>query len=325
MTSIAIIGAGLAGITLARALAPHARITLFEKARGLGGRMSTRRDDARQWDHGAQFFTARTPAFREWLAPFIADGTVAQWHPRITTLSPDRPPYPRPWFEPHYVAVPAMNALVKGLARGLDIRLQTRVAELERRPAGWRLRDEHGSHLGDYDWVVSAAPLPQARALLPLPDRIFDGFAMQPCYALLLAADDGSLPAWDAAVVREAPVRWIACNHRLPGRNRRAGALVVHSTPEWAAERLEDDQAEVQAQLLEVFCTLTGVAPAAITGARLHRWRYALSAEVKQPAPGFLLDPQARLAACGDWCLGGRVEAAFTSGLALAGALARRL
>lgn len=325
MPSVAIIGAGLAGLTLARALSPHTRVTLFDKARGLGGRMSTRRDDGRQWDHGAQFFTARTKAFRASLAPLIAEGAVAEWHPNITTLSPDKAPFKRPWFEPHYVAVPAMNALVKGLAHGLDIRLQTRVAQLERLPQGWRLLDEEGRSLGEYDWVVSAAPLPQTRALLPLADQAFEGFAMQPCYALLLAVDDAALPVWDTAMVKDAPIRWIACNHRLPGRNRRAGAVVVHSTPEWAAAHLEDDQSRVRQLLIESFCALSGVDETAIDKAGLHRWRYALSAGVEEPTPGFVLDSGRQLAACGDWCLGGRVEAAFTSAHRLARALAARL
>lgn len=323
--NIAIIGAGLAGLTLARELAEHANITLFEKARGLGGRMSTRRNDSHQWDHGAQFFTARTPAFKALLAPFIDNGTVVEWLPNITTLSPDKAPFKRPWFEPHYVASPAMNRLLKGMAQGLDVRLQTRVATLVQQQEKWQLLDENEQLLGEYDWIISSAPLPQTQELLPaeLLGNSLDAYRMLPCYALLLAVDDAALPVWDAASVNDSPVRWIACNHRLPGRNRQAGAVVVHTTPEWAASHLEDDQEQVKQQLVDSFCTLTGVDANAITQAQLHRWRYALSAEVEEPESGFVLNAHHRLAACGDWCLGGRVEAAFTSARQLAEALQR--
>lgn len=324
--SIAVIGAGLAGLTLARELAGQAEVTLFEKARGLGGRMSTRRQDDRQWDHGAQFFTARSRAFRQLLAPHIAAGTVAEWHPNLTTLSPDKPPFKRPWFEPHYVAVPGMNALLKAMAAGQEVRLQTRVAHLRRRPDGWQLFDEQDGDLGTFDRVVSSAPLPQTRELLgphlAEPDALAP-YAMAPCYALLLAVDAAALPAWDAARVNHAPLRWIAFNHRLPGRGP-AGSVVAHSTPEWAREHLEHDQDWVQQQLTESFLALTGLPARAIAGARLHRWRYALSNEPAEPGEGYVLDPQTGLAACGDWCLGGRVEAAFLSGRALARALSRR-
>lgn len=325
--SIAIIGAGLAGLTLARELSLHADITLFEKARGLGGRMSTRRNDTHQWDHGAQFFTARSSAFKTLLTPFIADGTVVEWQPNITTLSPDKAPFKRPWFEAHYVAAPAMNRLLKAMATNLNVRLSTRVEKVEQQQDKWRLLDEHAALLGEFDWVISSAPLPQTRALLPaeLLGDTLRRYGMHPCYSLLLAIDDAELPSWDAAKVNDAPINWIAFNHRLPGRNREAGAIVVHSTSDWATAHLEDDQEAVKQQLIESFCALSGVDAKAITQAQLHRWRYALSSDVAEPEAEFVLNAPARLAACGDWCLGGRVEAAFTSAHRLAAVLLKQL
>lgn len=324
--SIAIIGAGLAGLTLARELSSHANITLFEKARGLGGRMSTRRNDTHQWDHGAQFFTARATAFKTLLAPFIADGTVREWQPNITTLSPDKAPFKRPWFEPHYVAAPAMNSLLKAMAKDQEIHLATRVEKVEQQQNKWRLLDEHANLLGEYDWVISSAPLPQTQALLPaeLLGDTLRRYNMQPCYALLLAIDDAELPSWDAAKVNNAPINWIAFNHRLPGRNQQSGAVVVHSTSDWAKAHLEDNQEAVKQQLIESFCALSGTRSEAITQSQLHRWRYALSGDVAEPEAEFVLNAPARLAACGDWCLGGRVEAAFTSAHRLAAVLRKQ-
>jgi len=220
-----------------------------------------------------------------------------------------------------------MNRLLKTMADGLDVRLQTRIARLDQQREKWRLFDEHEQLLGEYDWVISSAPLPQTRELLPT-EQLGDSlakYAMLPCYALMLAIDDAALPVWDAARVNDSPINWIAFNHRLPGRNRQAGAVVVHSTPEWAATHLEEDQEQVKRHLTDIFCALTGVGADAITQAQLHRWRYALSAEVAEPEAGFVLNGHSRLAACGDWCLGGRVEAAFTSAYQLAAALRIRI
>ena len=53
---IAVIGSGIAGLACARRLsdAGYAPI-LFDKGRGIGGRLATRRTpDGRQFDHGAQ-------------------------------------------------------------------------------------------------------------------------------------------------------------------------------------------------------------------------------------------------------------------------------
>ena len=67
MKKIAIIGAGLSGLVVAKTLGRHNEIHIFEKSRGVGGRMSTRYADPFQFDHGAQFFMARSQQFKEFV------------------------------------------------------------------------------------------------------------------------------------------------------------------------------------------------------------------------------------------------------------------
>ena len=61
---VAVVGAGMAGVVCARTLvqAGH-RVTLLEKSRGLGGRMSTRHTEFGGFDHGSQYFTVRDARF----------------------------------------------------------------------------------------------------------------------------------------------------------------------------------------------------------------------------------------------------------------------
>ena len=108
--SVAIIGAGIAGVALGALLREAGvKVTLFDKGRGVGGRMSTRRTTAAQYDHGAQFFTVRTPAFAAFLSNY--EQSFTEWTPRVVTLSRESKPYTRPWFEPHYVGKPSMTSL----------------------------------------------------------------------------------------------------------------------------------------------------------------------------------------------------------------------
>ena len=78
---IAIIGAGFAGLTLAKRLAEQHDVSVFEKARGPGGRMSTRRADPFAFDHGAQYFTVETERFEAFLSPYPRE--------RTGTVNPD--------------------------------------------------------------------------------------------------------------------------------------------------------------------------------------------------------------------------------------------
>jgi len=60
---IAIQGSGVSAAAAAERLAKKHDVTVFEAGRGPGGRMSTRRAENYQWDHGAQYFTPKTEAF----------------------------------------------------------------------------------------------------------------------------------------------------------------------------------------------------------------------------------------------------------------------
>jgi renalase len=93
---------------------------------------------------------------------------------------------------------------------------------------------------------------------------------------------------------------------------------VVHASADWSRRHLEETPATVGRTLLAEFRTLTGVqsSPTFMTA---HRWRYALVEEAA--GTPFLWNSTARIGACGDWCLGPRVEAAFDSGQAIAGAV----
>ena len=100
--------------------------------------MATRYYDEHEFDHGAQFFTARSQAFRDFLEPLVAAGHVAVWKARFAEIRDGQISASRTWDDayPHYVGSPRMNALGKALATGLDIRLGTSVSRVHRGGAG---------------------------------------------------------------------------------------------------------------------------------------------------------------------------------------------
>lgn len=169
---VAIVGGGLAGLAAARELRAAGRsVVVFDKGRAAGGRCATRRNAPYTFDHGAQFFTVREPAFAAALAPF-GDRLVQRWAGPFRTwqdgvLGPD----PRPGER--YVAVPGMSALPRAFAEPLGSAVQAglRVEALRRDGDGWwlsvrRLADEVLFAYGPFGALVLALPPPQARALL---------------------------------------------------------------------------------------------------------------------------------------------------------------
>jgi predicted NAD/FAD-dependent oxidoreductase len=311
---IAIIGAGIAGVTLGRALQSHADVTVYEKSRGIGGRMATRRADGFTFDHGAQYFTVRDPRFAKVVEEALAAGVVAEWPCGEAAGVEDAE-------KRRFIGAPAMNAFPKFLAHDLSVETEAQVSVLRRVGDVWRIEFQNGVS-AEADLVISTAPAPQTSALFAsdfAETDILKRTVMQGCFTLMLGGDD--LPLTSAPVSirpQDSAVGWIARNSDKSGRDG-SPTLVIQSTNDWAEENLERPANEVEAALKKEAAEILGADLSAATFSSLHRWRYA-AASIPAGAD-FLIDEEQKLAACGDWCLGARVECAFKSADRLAARL----
>ena len=327
MTKIAVIGAGLAGLVVARRLQTLADVTIFEKSRGAGGRIATRYAGDFEFDHGAQFFTARSEAFQTFLQPLIDDGEVAEWHAEFAEFDRGSMTTLRAWDDdfPHYVGAPRMNCMGKALSADLNIAFETTISAIARSGDGWTLSDDAGMQSGPFDWLVVTSPAAQAAALAKaFPDLVAycSERSMLGCFSLMLGFLKPIDLQWQAALVRNADISWISVNSSKPAR-KRPFTLIVHSTNAWADAHIDDDIDFVMEHMLDEASLVTGKELRRAKHRQVHRWRYANIA--RQAGPACFLDENNKLAACGDWCVRGRIEAAFTSARDLAGSLVERI
>lgn len=312
-----IIGAGIAGLAAARRLIDAGlTVRVYDKGRGPGGRLSSRRGEGYSIDHGAQYFTASEPVFSRAVREWQAAGAVAAWPARVVSLTgagakPEAPALLR------YVGVPTMSALPKHLAAGVPLTLNTVVTEIARYGDGWLLR-AGGAALTRCRRLLVTVPAPQAVPLLaaapPLAERAAAA-RMQPVWALLLAFDAALDVGYDAAHIGDdAALAWAARNASKPGRGE-AETWLLHATPAWSRRELERSPDEAAGELLTAFARLLGrrLTPRFV---RAHRWRYALPTAAAEEA-SFWLATEC-LGVAGDWCAGGQVELAYLSGLRLA-------
>lgn len=313
---VAVIGSGIAGLSCAAALrTAGVNVVVFDKSRGVAGRMSTRRGDGWQCDHGAQYFTARHPDFRAEVARWQAAGVAAPWQARLAVIGGLEAHQPDGGLE-RFVGVPRMPAPARFLAEGLDLRLETAVTKLRREEAGWCIATrEAGEISARYAALVLAVPAPQAVPLLQPVAESLAGMAanvlMRGSWALMLRYDAPLDLPFDAAFVNHGPLRWVARDSSKPGRQG-VETWLLHATAEWSEAHIEETPEAAAEALLAAFAALGGPAPAAWS---THRWRYADSAPALDSR--CVWDAESRLGLCGDWLNGGKVEGAWLSGRAL--------
>ncbi len=327
---VLILGAGIAGLAAAQILRAGVggvpwKVGILDKGRGVGGRCATRRAAAGGgFDHGAQYFTARDPAFAKAVTGWAAAGAITEWHCRWAEIVDGQYRGYTP-ENPRYVGVPTMTALPKLLSRGQPVQTSQTVSRVERTESGWRVTTAEGLSI-EAARLVSTLPPVQALALLAEHLTIqqktaLGAVVMAPCWAVTVDYGRPLELGWDAAKITGSDISWACADDSKPGRmtsDQSGKHWVLHASPEWSREHLEETPASVLTQLLESWQDVVGpkAAKGLAGGANAaHRWRYALA---ETPLGKPVMAANNHLVLAGDWCLGGKIESAYLSGVAAA-------
>jgi predicted NAD/FAD-dependent oxidoreductase len=309
---VVIVGAGLSGLVAARSLTDAgASVVVVDKGRSPGGRLATRRIGAATLDHGAQFFTARTPAFQRRVDDWVERGLVAVWSHGFG----DSDGHPR------YGATAGMNSLAKDLAIGLDVRCSTMAFAVRPAETGddWNVVIDDGTvHAADA--VIVTSPLPQSFALLADAGLELDETLMRTDYdrtiALLATLDRPPTITAPGGIQRPTPQVSFVADNVAKGVSA-IPAITLHAAAEWSEQHWDDDIEALQRSLVELAAPWTG--DARIDEAQVKKWRFATPRST-WPDPCWVA-PGGRVVLAGDAFDGPRVEAAHNSGLAAAHAL----
>lgn len=342
---IAIIGAGIAGLTCARQLQQAGdRVVILEKSRGLGGRIATRRLHETLADHGACYLTPKGEAFRAWVEQLTEAGIMQSWTDTVHTLSPNGTLSESPAAEryPRYVAPAGMTAIAKALATDLDIRFSHLVQSLTLVDnAYWQLTTQktnpdqtRSTESLTAKTLVVAIPAPQAAVLLQtlpsetLPETFLkqvQGVSFVPCLSVMAGYAPDRQQDWlsqytdvrSLTFSKDGNLAWLG----VDSSKRVAPSqpvFVVQSTAAFAEQYL--DAIDLQAagyQLLKRSAEKLTPWLAKPDWLQVHRWRYAF-AKTPLTEPYVAATTPAPLVCAGDWCGGMKAEDAFLSGLAVA-------
>ncbi len=206
-----------------------------------------------------------------------------------------------------------MNNLCKSIATTLDVKLQTRIVNLTKNQKKWTLTDENANQYSGYDWLIVTAPPAQTQDLLTSHTVIAEEIAqikMLPNFTLMLTlAEEMNLP-FDGIELQHPILGWIAVNNSKPSRGEKT-SIVIQSNFTWATDNLENNRDTITQQLQNSASEIMDIDLDKCLYKSLHLWRYAIPAQKNEA--GCYIDRENAIGVCGDWCIGGKVEAAFNS------------
>jgi renalase len=313
-TPIAIIGAGVAGLAAARQLS-STEYMIFEKSRGPGGRLASKRLDQLRADIGAQFFTVRDPRFEETISLAKKAGAIEAWSPRMGTFK-NLKPIDSPDTQQRYVGAPYMNVLGRFLAESIEIQSETRIASVSKEGSRFVLTTTAGERY-TADQVLVTAPVDQMSDLLSDFDihPIADKFTMEPTWTTVvstseqLVTEEGKV--LDACFGGDHPAfDFISIERSKPGRD--SDFVVIHSTPEWAKSHLEEEPDSVAQKMAAMINTTFNIQSQPV---HAHRWRYARPTDPSVTTQKGVFQVDSGLWIAGDYLAGGRVEGSFLAGV----------
>jgi predicted NAD/FAD-dependent oxidoreductase len=325
-TDVLIVGAGIAGLMAAHALRERGlRVTLLDKGRSVGGRLATRRIGDGKADHGAQFFTVRTPEFQKWVSRWLAADLIYQWSNGWSTGS--FLPTPVDGY-PRYAVFGGMNALAKHLAEGFEVFVNVQVTRVTPTDNGWQVQVE-GGRVYVSKGLVLTPPVPQTLALLDTSiltedDRTaLERLDYAPCLCgLFVVHGPVYLPDPGAIQRPDETIPWIADNQRK-GISLDETVVTVHAGPDYSRQLWDIPDLDVL-QMLQAALVPFLRSMADVGEAQLKRWRYVLPTDF-YPRRTLIADGLPPLAFAGDAFGEPRVEGAAMSGQTAGERLAEKL
>jgi predicted NAD/FAD-dependent oxidoreductase len=271
--SVAVIGAGMAGIGAARLLADGGfRVVVFDKSRGLGGRCATKRWEGHSVDHGAQYFTMRDADFSQAVRGACGGDLLEMQAPIVDEVGRELP------GEGRFFHAQGHSRLARALAEGLDVRTGVTIEAVKDRCVGGEV----------FDVILSTAPWLQTAKLAGVAGS---QNPYSPCLALLLLYEGewiGATAARYAISDRSGhALAWSACENHKPGRvGEGFTVMVIHASEEFSRTRLEDEPASWVGDLRALMEERWEIpAAAAFRAMHPHRWRYArIAGKIEIPA-----------------------------------------
>lgn len=284
---IAIVGAGFTGCYFAHRLEElGAEVTIFEKSRGVGGRLATRKEGNYCINHGTASFEAKSEAFQMFCDSLVEEGILEKSRNTYTTEK--------------------MNTLVKYLSKTTNVKSLHYIDEIIHENNQYQLIDSNENIYQGYDALFLTIPAEQIlnlninvnhHLLHELKQVQFDSVT-----TLVLYGEN--VKSLDKSTLRSTPNL-----EKLytPSED----VMVLHMDRDFSQSLNHLNKKVIKNYIVENIKEVMPDFNANEYGHFPHLWKYGFTA--KPLGKAYLYDKTTNFGVLGDWLLGASVEDAFTS------------
>ena len=316
MNKLAIIGAGFSTAVLCHYL-NEKDIAVFEKARGPGGRSSTRKvDDIGVFDHGLQYISPKDSEFLNYLKSIKDikkwDGDFVEIDGKISVLPPSE----------KWIGTNGNNDFVKAKVNIDQCHFKTRIEKIEFINDHWKLTDDHNKEYLSKRLVLTL-PQEQTNLLikeLDLDFKIEENF-MKPCFTVMLALKQSPIFRHSGYVIKNNKVISWCANETSKNRklnNKDLTLLLIQTTEEYGYahfKRYKENKDQILSEIVSEFLDIFKIDDSEVVHKNVHGWLYAFSEHYATPV---YWNKDKAIGITGDWFTGGRAENAWRNAKMLA-------
>ena len=313
MSSFCVIGSGISGATIANLLNNKYSVDLFDKARGPGGRSSFKRlDKAKGFDHGTQYISPKTPAFKKFINILIKKKILKNWignHLFLNKVKKENKNHLK------IIGRKGNNDISKYLLKNIKCYFQTELKKINYKEKKWLLTFSDGSEK-IYDKLILTCPFAQL-------SKLSKRFIKAPFIKKKVKMDANITVMFvvkktkknvSSYLFGDKILGWAAKENSKKRFKLNQDLWTLQSTHNWANKKINKNRENKNQNskiLIDRFFKLTGIKKTKILFHLNHGWKYS-----SNPNPLKIKsywNSSLNLGVCADWFVGPRLEAGWIS------------
>ena len=293
---IIILGAGMSGIACALNLHDKFNVKIFEKSKGVGGRLCAKNTRQGLFHCGAQYCTAQSSAFQNFLIEngakyFLGSSFDMKTNSCINTQN-------------YFVGVNGMHSLLKNYDQILNIHFNQRAIRIDEKK---KLVHFESGYTESYDIVISSLPLPQAQEIFET--EILHDAAFDPCISMGMIFDGQINNEHNAYKNINQDISWLGSSKFYNVEDNET--WVLQFSPQASLKMFDLSDKLLEARCNDavkdiIECKYT------IIHCGIFKWKFALCKKSNLEKKFISISDDAF--AIGDWNISPRIESAYISG-----------